>query len=98
MPADLSRTDTCIFCGGADALFWPVHRLARDGRPRYAHPSCVAAELEADPRSIAARVAASRFGMWREVERADAAIRAARGNATGVGADESAPAWEAMSP
>jgi hypothetical protein len=76
MPADLNRKDGCIFCGGAEAVV-PVRRLTPDGGIRYAHPSCVAAELRRDPADSVAGSCAAQFGMRRELKKAQAAADAA---------------------
>ena len=75
MPADLTRKDSCIYCGGVEAVL-PVGRLALDGKRRYAHPSCVASALEENPADREARACAVQFGMRRDLERAQAATRA----------------------
>lgn len=77
MPADLKRKDSCIYCGGVEAVL-PVERLTLDGKRRYAHPSCIAKALEENPADQEARVCAVQFGMRRDLERAQAATRPVR--------------------
>lgn len=69
MPADLSRKDGCVYCGGTQAVL--SARIPTHGAScftRYAHPSCVAASLQRDPSDEVARVFAIQFGMLRETE------------------------------
>ncbi len=76
MPADLNRKDGCIYCGGTEAVV-PVRYLTPDGGIRYAHPSCVAVELQREPADGVAGSCAAQFGMHRELEKAQAAVDAA---------------------
>ena len=55
--ADLTRKDSCIYCGGVEAVL-PVGRLALDGKRRYAHPSCVVRALEENPADSSAALSA----------------------------------------
>ena len=82
MPADLRRRTSCVFCEettarSSDAVL-PVLRLALDGKPRYAHPHCVAKALQENPDDAEARVCATQFGMRRDLEAAQEASRAPR--------------------
>ena len=69
MPADLTRTASCLFCGHAGAMR-PVGHLASDGMARYVHPTCVAEALEDAPADLVARACASWLGMYGALDRA----------------------------
>ena len=72
MPADLTRTASCLFCGCAGALR-PIGLLAPDGKARYAHPLCVVEALEDAPADLVAQACARWLGLYRALDRARAA-------------------------